>query len=70
MADLADRAQLYQQAALDELMTAREMSWSQAPTESAWFCAECGLPIPEPRRRAVPGCQLCIDCQEELEDGQ
>jgi RNA polymerase-binding transcription factor DksA len=55
MADLADRAQLYEQSALDELMTAREMSWSQAPTESAWFCAKCGFPIPEPRRRAVPG---------------
>jgi phage/conjugal plasmid C-4 type zinc finger TraR family protein len=28
-------------------------------------CAECGEPIPEPRRRAVPGVTLCVDCQRE-----
>jgi phage/conjugal plasmid C-4 type zinc finger TraR family protein len=26
-------------------------------------CAECGEPIPEARRMAVPGVKLCIDCQ-------
>lgn len=26
-------------------------------------CAECGEPIPEARRRAVPGASLCLDCQ-------
>jgi phage/conjugal plasmid C-4 type zinc finger TraR family protein len=26
-------------------------------------CAECGEPIPEARRRALPGATLCIDCQ-------
>ena len=31
-----------------------------APAE---FCAECDEPIPEARRRAVPGVQLCVDCQ-------
>ncbi len=28
-------------------------------------CAGCGEPIPEPRRLAVPGVSLCIDCQRE-----
>lgn len=28
-------------------------------------CAECDEPIPEPRRRALPGVKLCIECQEE-----
>ena len=32
--------------------------------ESAVDCAECGEPIPEARRAALPGVKLCIDCQE------
>ena len=35
--------------------------------ESARFCEECGSPIPEARRKAVPGVQLCIACQSALE---
>ena len=34
---------------------------------SAEFCEECGEDIPEPRRAAVPGCQTCASCQEEIE---
>ncbi|MDH4126973.1 MAG: DksA/TraR family C4-type zinc finger protein [Gammaproteobacteria bacterium] len=26
-------------------------------------CAECGKPIPEARRTAVPGVRLCVACQ-------
>ncbi len=32
---------------------------------SAQYCQECGDPIPEPRRAAVPGVQLCLTCQRE-----
>lgn len=28
-------------------------------------CMECGEPIPEPRRKAVPGVRMCINCQAE-----
>ncbi len=31
--------------------------------ESLTECAECGEPIPEARRLALPGVKLCIDCQ-------
>ncbi len=31
--------------------------------ESRETCAECDEPIPEPRRRAIPGVTLCIECQ-------
>ena len=27
-------------------------------------CEECGEPIPEARRRAVPGVACCVSCQE------
>ncbi|MDO5705538.1 MAG: DksA/TraR family C4-type zinc finger protein [Paracoccus sp. (in: a-proteobacteria)] len=30
---------------------------------SAEFCAECDEPIPQARRDAIPGVQLCISCQ-------
>jgi phage/conjugal plasmid C-4 type zinc finger TraR family protein len=28
------------------------------------LCAECDEPIPEARRKALPGVKLCIDCQQ------
>lgn len=36
--------------------------------ESRKDCIECGEAIPEARRRAVPGVQLCISCQAALDE--
>ncbi|MDU9002706.1 DksA/TraR family C4-type zinc finger protein [Sedimentitalea todarodis] len=33
--------------------------------ESRTHCAECEEPIPEARRKAIPGVKLCIDCMQE-----
>lgn len=33
--------------------------------ESLKNCTECGVKIPEARRKAVPGVRLCIKCQSE-----
>lgn len=47
----------------DELVRMRA---KRAPVgESFEECAECGEPIPEARRRAIPGVKLCIECQGE-----
>ena len=35
--------------------------------ESAAYCEECDNPIPEARRKAIPGVRLCIQCQSALE---
>lgn len=37
--------------------------------ESEVFCQNeaCGEPIPDERRRAIPGCRFCIECQERRE---
>ena len=35
--------------------------------ESLSHCEECGEPIPEPRRKALPGVRLCVACQSELD---
>ncbi|RRN55320.1 DksA/TraR family C4-type zinc finger protein [Pseudoxanthomonas sp. SGNA-20] len=32
-------------------------------------CEECDAPIPEARRRAVPGVRLCVTCQA-AQDGE
>ncbi|MDR6840970.1 DksA/TraR family C4-type zinc finger protein [Pseudoxanthomonas sacheonensis] len=45
---------------------------SQLPQgPSLTHCEECDAPIPEPRRKAVPGVRLCVPCQEarDEEDG-
>jgi phage/conjugal plasmid C-4 type zinc finger TraR family protein len=31
--------------------------------ESLFHCTECGEPIAEGRRRAVPGVRTCVECQ-------
>ncbi len=38
--------------------------------ESAVYCEECDVPIPEVRRHAVPGVQYCVKCQNNLEKHQ
>ena len=35
--------------------------------DSAARCRICDEPIPEARRRALPGVQTCVDCQADLE---
>ncbi len=52
-------------ASLDEAVERARRSLVSG--ESARDCAECGLAIPEARRKAIPGVQLCIKCQIELE---
>ena len=34
---------------------------------SATECAGCGSGIPDGRREAIPGVQLCVECQAEAE---
>ena len=38
--------------------------------ESDHFCEECGAEIPEARRKALPGVQLCVNCQAEIDKKQ
>lgn len=44
---------------------------SQLPRgESLSFCEECDAPIPEARRKAVPGVRLCVACQAQHDRDQ
>ncbi len=35
--------------------------------ESLMYCADCEEPIPEARRKALPGVKLCIDCASDVQ---
>ena len=38
--------------------------------QSASHCEQCEEPIPEARRKAIPGVQLCVSCQADVEKQQ
>jgi phage/conjugal plasmid C-4 type zinc finger TraR family protein len=67
MTDVFDRAQAIDLAEWE----ARNMHRTQLPTDwehlSLKWCAGCGQRIPDERRKAVPGAQLCVRCQADTE---
>jgi len=69
MIDPFDIASEREQEARDDAIAAQRRRaglTGKTVADSALFCQddECGAPIPQRRREAVPGCQFCIDCQE------
>ena len=38
--------------------------------ESLMHCEECGVEIPDARRKAMPGVRLCVSCQSEHDEQQ
>lgn len=64
---MADSMDLVQQRVEEErqrhIHTARRMTTGI----SRLLCIECETPIPPARRRAIPGVQCCITCQEIAE---
>ena len=54
--------------ALHDGRLADQANWR---VDSATDCEgpHCGEPIPDDRRRLVPGERLCVDCQARLEKG-
>jgi phage/conjugal plasmid C-4 type zinc finger TraR family protein len=53
------------------VMDAVERARARLPAgESLPFCEECGNPIPEARRQAIPGVRLCVPCQTERDREQ
>lgn len=46
----------------------RPIPTSRAQSEPYCTNQACGVEIPAERRRAMPGCRFCIDCQERHEN--
>ncbi|MGL0761286.1 TraR/DksA family transcriptional regulator [Citrobacter freundii] len=62
--EIIDQASALEEMMRDHAIQAHRLNRNAV---SAEHCAECGEDIPEPRRAAVPGCQTCASCQEEIE---
>ena len=69
--DDADRAEVLNSVFLKEQIRKARGALEAGPAfqveQGARFCLECGEKIPKARLRAMPGCQLCMECQQELE---
>lgn len=70
MADIIDTANDHAEH-LMQLALADHQRRTAPHAPSAEWCDSCGVEIPEARRLAVPGCQMCVDCQQlrELKRG-
>lgn len=72
MSDDVDRASEREQVSRDDALRDQALRAGLAgktAADSASHCGACDAPIPEARRRAVPGCQLCVMCQSRRERG-
>lgn len=66
MSDIADRAAEREQEFLDDRLLEQQIAAAlDAPGNE--ICADCGLEIPESRRRALPSAIRCIECQAWVE---
>lgn len=64
MADEIDNAQAYDQFFLGLALKKQSQGQRSTPTaDQPTHCIDCDEEIPEARRRAVPGCKRCVDCQ-------
>ena len=61
MPDFLDSISEHQSAILEsQIKAARQV----VKGVSAMFCLDCDRPIPEERRAALPGVDLCVYCKE------
>lgn len=70
MTDVFDRATEHEETMREDAIAEqarRDPSRGKTYMDSARECRVCDEPIPEKRRRAVPGVQTCVDCQTDLE---
>ena len=63
----AEAMDLVQQRVEEERQRHIRAARAKTPGVSRVLCIDCEAPIPPARRRAIPGVQLCITCQEIAE---
>ena len=64
---MADSMDLAQQREQEDRERHINNARARVPGVSRVLCAECDAPIPPARRRAIPGVQCCVTCQEIAE---
>ncbi|HDX4397551.1 TraR/DksA family transcriptional regulator [Citrobacter freundii] len=64
MADIIDNASALEDFQRDAALSMHRLNHSAV---SATHCEECGDNLPEARRKAYPGCTMCVGCQSNME---
>ena len=62
--EIIDQASALEEMMRDHAIQAHRLNHSAV---SATHCEECGDKLPEARRKAYPGCTMCVDCQADAE---
>lgn len=64
MADIIDNASTLEDLHREAALSMHRLNHSAV---SATHCEECEEELLEDRRKAYPGCTMCVECQGELE---
>lgn len=64
MADFADDASAVEELQRNAALSAHRINRDAV---SAVKCEECGEQLSDARRKAYPGCTMCVECQGEQE---
>ncbi|MFI8704832.1 TraR/DksA family transcriptional regulator [Citrobacter braakii] len=62
--ELIDAANELVERNLEATIKAHRLNYNAV---SATHCEECGDNLPEARRKAYPGCTMCVGCQSDME---
>lgn len=62
-----DRAQAREEEMRRDALAEHARRVKAVAGDSALICTRCDEPIPEGRREAWPGVQLCVECQDLAE---
>lgn len=62
--DIFDRASEQEQRFRDQALAAQAARVPRGASAVCCQAPDCGVPIPQARRDALPGVQLCVDCQD------
>lgn len=64
MADIIDNASTLEDLQRDAALSMHRLNHSAV---SATHCEECGDKLQDARRKAYPGCTMCVSCQDDAE---
>ena len=64
MADIIDNASTLEDLQREAALSMHRLNHSAV---SATHCEECGDKLQDARRKAYPGCTMCVSCQGEME---
>ncbi|ELK6102007.1 TraR/DksA family transcriptional regulator [Citrobacter freundii] len=64
MADIIDNASTLEDLQREAALSMHRLNHSAV---SATHCEECGDKLQDARRKAYPGCTMCVSCQDDAE---